>query len=546
MKKIVSLLLALCMMLAIGSSALAADTVSYTLLPFSNSVYEPYIYEGLVGMLKIQELADVTIEWEPILGSRDEQPTLYLAMLSSGNYPDVIQAQHNNMYNGGVSQLYNDGIIIELNEAIEKYMPNYKALLDAHPEVAATLMDDEGRYLYFTVINPMSTPDERVAATWYGLQARADWMENVGIEKAPATIDEWYDMLVAFRDLDPNGNGEQDEIPFDAGASGYTYFMPAYDILNGAYLDPATGKVGFGEYTQNYKAYLETMNKWYSEGLVKNIWKEDGTLAGDDEKDANIYADLAGSWKGLSNYWEQRLPQVQEKNPDADFVAIQWPADANGNVYGTDYNISYGDRFTTVITVDCVERGHLEAACRLIDTMYTEEGTNLTTWGTEDDDPINDTQAWTKGNGTYTVDENGVKHETEWANLMTEDFYDGAFANKYRYAMSHVSFPRWGAGDYLAATREIHYVESAKLWGSASNDLEYPAAIVLSVDAQKAAAPQLEEINEYISDMTGKFIRGEEPLTNFDNYMDQLQKMGIEDLIAAYQAAYDSYMSRGK
>ncbi len=264
MKKIVSLALALCMLLALCSTALAADKVSYTLLPFSNSVYEPYIYEGLVGMLKIQELADVQIEWQPILGSRDEQPTLYLAMLSSGNYPDVIQAQHNNMYAGGVSQLYADGIIIALNDVIDQYMPNYKALLEAHPEVANTLMDENGNYLYFTVINPLSTPDEKVAATWYGLQGRKDWMEAVGIEELPTTIDGWYEMLVAFRDLDPNGNNEQDEIPFDAVASGHTYFMPAYDILNCAYIDPATGKVGIGEYTQNYKEYLETMNKWYS------------------------------------------------------------------------------------------------------------------------------------------------------------------------------------------------------------------------------------------------------------------------------------------
>ena len=174
MKKITALMLALVMLLCMCGTALAADKVSYTLLPFSNSVYEPYIYEGLVGMLKVQKMADVEIEWQPILGSRDEQPALYLAMLASGNYPDIIQAQHNNMYAGGVSQLYADGIIIELNEVIDKYMPNYKALLEAHPEVAKTLKDDQGRYLYFTVINPGSTPDERVAFTWYGLQGRKD------------------------------------------------------------------------------------------------------------------------------------------------------------------------------------------------------------------------------------------------------------------------------------------------------------------------------------------------------------------------------------
>ena len=45
--------------------------------------------------------------------------------------------------------------------------------------------------------------------------------------------------------------------------------------------------------------------------------------------------------------------------------------------------------------------------------------------------------------------------------------------------------------------------------------------------------------------MTCKFITGVEPLTNFDTYMDTLQKMGIENLIALYQEAYDSFNSRG-
>ena len=543
MKKIVALVLALMMLLAMGSTALAADKVTYYVRGGS-AEYEPYIYPGLVGLLKIQEMADVEIEWTVVCGNGDEIKAQYLAMLSSGKYPDVIQWVHRFDYNGDVSQLYADGIIIELNDVIDKYMPNYKALLEANPDVAKALKDDEGRYLYFTPINPLNTPDERVSATWQGLQGRKDWMENVGIEELPTTIDGWYEMLKAFRDFDPNGNGEQDEIPFDAGQSGLRYFMPAFDILNGAYIDPDTGKVGFGEYSQNYKAFLETMNKWYSEGLIKDIWAEDGSLAPAEVKDAAIYADLAGSWLGLSNYWEQRLPQVLEKNPNADFVAFPWIQDAQGRVFAGDYDIGYGDKYSTCISVDCK---NVEAVARLIDTMFTEEGTNCTTWGILDGDPIltsREDTAWTKGNGTYTVDENGVKHETEWANLMTENFYDGAFANKYRYAMSHVSFPRWGAGDYLAATREQRYVDSCKLWASASNDLEYPAAIVLSVDAQKAAAPQLDDINSYIAEMTKKFISGDEPLTNFDNYLDQLQKMGMDDLIAAYQAAYDSFMAR--
>lgn len=121
--------------------------------------------------------------------------------------------------------MYADGIIIELNDVIDQYMPNYKKLLEENPQVAKTLMDDEGRYLYFTPINPLVTDLEKASVTWWGLMMRKDWLENVGME-APTTIDEWYDVLTAFKEGDPNGNSEQDEIPFDAGSGGLLLFMP--------------------------------------------------------------------------------------------------------------------------------------------------------------------------------------------------------------------------------------------------------------------------------------------------------------------------------
>ncbi len=322
--------------------------------------------------------------------------------------------------------------------------------------------------------------------------------------------------------------------------------------MNGIYINPETGKVGYGQYTQNYKEFLETMNKWYSQGLLVNVYNEDGSLVGSDVVDQDIYADLCGSMKALSNYWEQRLPQLLEKNPNANFEAVPWPYDANGNRFGGYGDFSYIDRVQTIITTSCK---NVEAAARLIDAMYSEEGTDATVWGVMDGDPILQREecAWTKaegtdfykeeGNGDYYVDENGVKHNNDWGNQIVTNFYDGAFPNQFRYAMSHVSFPRLGGTD-KNLSRDGNYIASSQLWSNCDFSLTFPSVIVLSVDEQKAAAPQLDEIGEYIEDMTRKFITGEEPLTNFDTYMNQLQKMGIEDLIAAYQTAYDRYSAR--
>jgi len=545
MKKILAIILTLCLAIGLAAPAFAADSISYYLRG-GTAEYEPYLYEGLVGLQVLQNMSDVDIDWTVVCGSGDEIQAQYLAMLASGNYPDVIQWLHNEQYSGGVSQLYNDGIIIELNDVIDQYMPKYKAFLESHPDIAASLMNDEGKYLYFTVINPLETADDKAAVTWWGLEMRQDWLDNLNLD-VPTTIDEWYEVLTAFNTMDPNGNGNpDDEIPFDGGSAGLQLFLPAFDIMSGVYVNPETGKIGYGEYTQNYKEYLETMAKWYAEGLIDNVYNEDGSIT--DTADDNIYADLAGSWKGLSNYWEQRLPQLLEKNPNADFVAVQWPKDANGNIYGGYYTYSYIDRTTTVITVDCK---NVEAVARLMDNMLSEEGCTLLTWGTEEGDDLGglmpEFAVDENGvlHGEYYVAEDGSKQLTDWA-LETVKFYDGEFRRQYLYSMSHISFPRIGGMDFTLATREGHYVDSSRMWAESDPSLAYPAAIVLSTDAQKAAASAVDDINSYISEMTWKFITGQEPLTSFDTYMDTLQKMGIEDLIAAYQEAYDNFLARGK
>ena len=72
----------------------------------------------------------------------------------------------------------------------------------------------------------------------------------------------------------------------------------------------------------------------------------------------------------------------------------------------------------------------------------------------------------------------------------------------------------------------------------------FPSAATLSTDEQKAVGVAVEEMGTYIEEMEWKFITGQEPLVNFDVYINNLQKMGMDNLIAAYQAAYDRYVAR--
>ena len=105
-----------------------------------------------------------------------------------------------------------------------------------------------------------------------------DWLDKLGL-KMPETIDELYNVLVAFRDQDPNGNGLKDEIPI-TGRTLYTYQAtePLNWIINAyTYFDNHTHfvandrKISAPYDSDEYREALKFINKLYKEGLITEI-----------------------------------------------------------------------------------------------------------------------------------------------------------------------------------------------------------------------------------------------------------------------------------
>ena len=51
-------------------------------------------------------------------------------------------------------------------------------------------------------------------------------------------------------------------------------------------------------------------------------------------------------------------------------------------------------------------------------------------------------------------------------------------------------------------------------------------------------------IKTYTDEMTVRFIMGLEPLENYDAFVEQLHTLGIDEVLASRQSAYDRYMER--
>jgi putative aldouronate transport system substrate-binding protein len=284
-------------------------------------------------------------------------------------------------------------------------------------------------------------------------------------------------------------------------------FAPAFGIRRTYYLRPGTQDVAFGPLEPEYRTYLEELNKWYKEGLfTDNSITSDGALT-----DANIIADLAGSWKALTNNWEKYLDNLRQTNPSADFIPVSWPAGRDGNRYTdrTELN-NHVDKEKTIVTTACANP---VAAAKLLDYMYSEEGGMLLGWGLE-----------------------GLSYEMVNGSPVFIEFEPGAVPGRSYYVKPHVTYPKYGYTEPWSKTFNPLRIVAAEKWaGNVSTDLIYPPYILFSQDETNTITDINADVGSYITDMTNKFITGEEPLSNFDTFVSNVEKYGISEIIDIYQ-----------
>ena len=480
--------------------------------------YYQHLWDDMEAIKAIEEATNITIDFQ-VATNGDS----YIPMMTSGEYPDLITANNFSNYPGRLAALYKDGISTKVDDLIDEYMPNYKKILEEYPQIAKDLKLDSGEFTFFSQLYDTANQEDRKAKSSFGIALRKDWLDAVGKE-VPTTMDEWYDVLKAFKTGDPNGNGLQDEEPICFSSSAWKYFLSPYGIAKDLSLDPE-GKVIYGFATDAYKEYLETMNKWYNEGLIYNFFE--GTSM--EILEERVTNNLAGAWKAEANNFNPTnsyLSKLQEKVPTAEFVAAPWAKATADSVHYGYSDIATFTTDTTIITSNCKNK---EAAAFLIDYFYSEEGTNLITWGIE-------------GKSYDVVDgKKVIKPE-----MMEEmDYYNSKVPTMYKYADSNiVKFPSFGEySNFLLSTKSEGFINACTVW-SKGEELKIPYPVQLSPEQDQIVETATEGMLGYINEMRKKFITGEEPLTKFDAYIDQLELMGLSTLIEVWQECYDAYLAR--
>ena len=428
-------------------------------------------------------------------------------MLASGAIPDIVGSSRLKDF---VNQFGPEGAFIPLNDLIDEHAPNLKAFFESRPEIANAISAADGNMYYIPYL-----PDGKYGRAYF---IRYDWLDALGLE-VPNDVAELEETLIAFRDRDPNGNGLKDEVPYfarqwpelirlvtlwDGRSSGSDTYHDFY-VDDGQLKHPYAG--------EGYREGIKNLARWYEMGLVD----AEVFTRGSSSRDYLLSENLGGmthDWFASTSGYNTSLA---DKVDGFAFKAFAPPASISG--------VRMEEHRRIPIKPDGWAIGHTNEhpveTIKYFDFWFTEEGRRLANFGVEgqqydlvdgepifkeeflnNDQPVNNqlyqlgSQLQARG---YFQDYN---YEKQWSN---------------EFALEGIAL--YDEGDYL---------------------IDQFLGVAFNTDEQKVYDKSWGSIRDYMLERQQAWILGTGDVeADWDDYMATLERMGLNDVLAVMQSAYE-------
>lgn len=331
--------------------------------------YKSHLGKGIIPNSDdphVQHIAEKTgVEYELMTTPAGSDPTEQLNyMIASEELPDIFRPI------GGIEQtLIKQGGALALDELLPKYAPNvWKNIPDEAWDVVRTASDDwKIYYIPKVFLVPERAP-----------LIRQDWVDEVGLDM-PKTVGEYKELLIAFRDKDPNGNGEKDELP--TSGREYGKWMDHLFAMYGVAMwegnpewDIYGGKINYAGTSENMRAAIEFIRDLYKEKLLDN----ETFLNKGEVWTAKINNNLVGSWYHLPANLHDRYAAMKVGAPDAYVVGMPLPKVEGFEGFVTQKSMGEAEWMIPVTSED-----KAAAALKLLDFFYNDENEDFVRFGIE-------------------------------------------------------------------------------------------------------------------------------------------------------------------
>lgn len=482
-----------------------------TLKAFSRQDAQLGNYADMYLFKEMENKTNIHLEFDTPSSANNAAKERINLMFSTSDLPDIILK--NDLGTANIQKYASQGLIVALDPYIDKYAPNFKALMEKYPDIRQRVTAPDGHIYYLPNIKDYLPSN----VGRYPLM-NTEWLKKVGMP-APKTSDELLQVLTAFRDKDPNGNGKADEIPFSA--HNLDFLTHAVGTMFGLDYQYAQGQL-FGANFDNGK-----VNIWLDDPRYKQTLQFLKTLNDQKLIDPEIFTQTDQVYFGkLADNRIGFTPLYQPRNAGkyaGQFDAIEPIKGPNGDQLWSFLN----PRATAPAFIITKANKNIEASVRWADYLYGDEGATLVYLG-----KLGETYEQ-KPDGSFSYKQellnapNGLERElgSKWT-YFPGDQPAGYFAEKQLRPT-------------MEGTPMASYVDKVKAFLPKTANL----APMLPLEKQDRANQIISDLETYVKETKAKFILGTMSFDKWDEYTKQLDKIGLNELETMYQAEFDKSKS---
>jgi len=449
-------------------------------------------------------------------------------LLGSNKLPDMFMSTAQDV------PLYGSrGVFLALNDLIDQYGVETQKVFAENEELPVSIQAIDGNIYALPNINACFHCMHSLRA-WIN----QTWLNELELEY-PNTTEEFEEVLKAFKEKDPNGNGKQDEIPmmgaqnaqqqiFPFLLNSFTYFVDdAYYFLNDE------KQIEFVANSEEVREGLKWIKSLIDQGLIDPTsltqTQEQLKQVGTDPNAVLIGVAPASVWWNAFGM-DQETPDQRSRN----YVGLS-PLEGPNRVRYAPLTGSAVSPNTLVITNACQ---HPEIAFRWADGLYGEEVTLRSQVGEEGvnwDQP----EAGAKGiNGEPALyiqkqltDDALNKLNSRMDNIMlanrTSDF---RLAEKANYTDPET---QWQVEPRLYNTTADYYVPYAA-------DEKLVPVLAFTEEEDRDRALYQTQINDHVKESIVMFLTGNKDLDqDWDTYVRELENLNLKEYLNILQTAYD-------
>jgi len=530
MKRILSIILVIVMalsMVACGKKEeLNSKKVEKVTFPLEEPVTFTFMIKGTESVnfandiannalwKRLEEETNVHIEFQ-FLG---DSPAEKLSLLVSGDsYGDVLWGGPI-LNSTEASKYMAAGLLMDLRDYLtEDLMPNFMDELEENPNIINSITASDGNI--YTMPKITGLEGHYLESPIYVNKA---WLDKLGLG-IPTTLDEFTNMLRAFKEKDPNGNGLADEIPYLCSTSRTDAHMEVLlglwglatkDGTNDSFVQVVDGKVRFVPSTDEYKEAVSYLSMLYKEGLM---WSEAFT--------ADSSAFMAKFTAELPVVGCFTIVEPAETEYKDDYVCIAPP-----KVEGYDacwfYHPAFNGSSNQFFVTDKCENVNVLMAW--LDNFYDLSVTMEALYGSEE-------------SGRIKVNEEGKYEIVELDDATTEKLNreEPTLSTLLGNFVCSISTSDFQNKVVLSGT-QVYRQKNYEVYKDYISKEPWPRPYISTEDAYDASTYSTDLMYE-VQSKRARWITGQGDIDKeWSEYINKLQSHGLEKFIDIMQRAYDA------